>query len=91
MAKFTWGKEIEHFTVDFGNLKLEVTKYFPTKFDGNFAIKGQYQETPMYHSEFLNESAETVEYLIISYIARKNLGLNQHALVHGIAKALEIC
>lgn len=91
MSKFSWGKVIDNFALDFGGAGvLKITKYLPTKFVNGVGVRGEYDNEPLYHSESLSESATSIELLVISWIARKNLGLNQHNLVTGVARALAI-
>lgn len=80
MSKFAWGTVIDRFEYDFDGVKMEVTKYHPR--DDKNAI--------LFHCEQLSEATETLFELVIAFIARKNLGLNQHALVSGICRALEL-
>lgn len=89
MAKFAWGKVIERFEYDFDGEKVEVVKYFPIEFK-NCSPTGEYETTPAYHISKLSESSNSLQYMLIAYIARKNLGHNQQSLVAGICRALEI-
>ena len=77
MSKFPWGDVIEVFSYDFDGRTLEITKYRDR--DGS---------EPSYHCEELHTSYGTLDKTVIAWIAHKNLGLNQHALVDGIYKAL---
>lgn len=81
MNKFAWGKVIERFDYDFDGDKVEVVKYYPSTRNDN---------VPHFHIEELHESSDSLQYMLIAYIARKNLGLNQHSLVSGICRALEV-
>jgi hypothetical protein len=78
--RFVWGQVIERFEYDFDGLTMNVTKYHPRNEGDNI----------LYHCEELRQSTETIFELLISFIAYKRLGLNQHALVAGISKALEL-
>lgn len=89
MSKFTWGKVTEYFTYDFDGDKVEVVKYYAKEYkDGHYT--GEYETIPSYHIEELHESAHSLQYILISWIANKNLGLNQHALVAGVCRALDV-
>ena len=91
MSKFSWGRVIETFEYDFDGEKMEVTKFHPWKVDNGRILTGIPDETEIYyHCDELSESVESLHYLLIAWIARKNLGLNHGALVHGIAKALDV-
>jgi hypothetical protein len=87
MTKFPWGRVIERFDYDFDGEKVEVVKYFPKK--ANHLNMG-FEDAPQYHIEDLHESSNSLQYILISWIARKNLGLNQHALVAGVCRALDV-
>ena len=89
MNKFSWGKVISRSTYDFDGTVMNVVKYHPWKLDGCTILTGQPDETKIEFScEEINESCENLYYLIISFIAFKNLGLNQHTLVAGIGRSL---
>lgn len=88
--KFPWGRVIKRFQYDFDGKAVEVVKFYPTKFKNGIGVRGEYTETPKYHIEELSESANSLDYILVAWIARQRLGLNQHALVAGICRALEI-
>ena len=90
MKAFAWGRVIETFVYDFDGKTVEVVKYFPNKHDNGFFVKGEFEDETAYHIDELHESASSLDYILIAWIARQRLGLNQHALVGGIARALEI-
>jgi hypothetical protein len=80
MSRFTWGKVIDRFEYDFDGVKMEVTKYRPRNEEDNI----------LYFCNELNESSDKLFELVISFMARRKLGHNQHALVAGISRALEL-
>lgn len=80
MDKFVWGKVIDQFSYDFDGKVLEVTKYHPKN----------YPTSILYHCEEMHSSHHELDALVISWIAHKRLGLNQHNLVSGLCRALEI-
>ena len=88
MSKFPWGKVIEIFVYDFDGEEVEVVKYNPYKEFGRSSK--EFSEDVEYHIEDLHESAHSLQYILISWMAKKNLGLNQHSLVAGICRALEV-
>jgi hypothetical protein len=88
MAKFSWGKVIERFVYDFDGKEVEVIKYYPDKFIDGHHAKGEYESRPAFHIDSLNASAYTLDEIIITWIAKERLGLNQHTLVSGICRAL---
>lgn len=83
MSKFPWGKVIDRLFLDFDGDMLEIVKYHPSRLS---APEG----TIEFHIEDLHSSFGSVQSAVIAYIAYKNLGLNQYALVEGICRALEI-
>jgi hypothetical protein len=80
MSRFTWGKVIDRFEYDFDGVKMEVTKYHPRNEEDNI----------LYHCNELSESSDKLFELVISFMAYRKLGHNQHALVAGISRALEL-
>ena len=90
MSKFTWGRVVDKFELPFDGVTMEIVKYHPWEYN-NCTSTGRVDEGKiLYHCPQLNESAYSIQYLVIAWIAYKNLGLNEGALVRGIAKALEI-
>lgn len=89
MPKFTWGKVIEYFEYDFDGVKMTVVKYHP--YTSNTVGLGRaWSSEVLYHCEEIREGSNNLFYLIVSFMAHKKLGLNQRALVLGIAKSLEL-
>ena len=91
MKEFSWGKVIERFNYDFDGVPMEVTKYNPWERDGISILTGTPNLSLIeYHCEEIHEASASLQYLLISWIAYKNLGNNQHVLVSGLSKALGI-
>ena len=91
MAKFSWGRVIAQFDYDFDGSTMKVVKFHPWKTEGCTVLTGNPDETlTYYHCEELHESSDSLQYMLLSWIAHKNLGLNQRALVHGVAKAMGV-
>lgn len=91
MASFPWGQTIERFVLDFDGSKLLATKFHPWKSESSLVMVGDPDtSTVQYHCEELRQSTNSMQSLVIAWIANKNLGLNQHALVSGVCRALEI-
>lgn len=89
--RFPWGQVIDRFEYDFDGKKMELTKFHPWVSEKGHVRTGEpNMEEIQYHCDELSESAHSVEYMLLSWIARQKLGLNQHMLVAGIARALEI-
>lgn len=91
MKKFNWGRVIAVFDYDFDGSVMEVVKFHPWKRDGCTVLSGSPDDgITQYHCEELHESSDSLQYLLLSWIAYKNLGLNQRALVRGLAKAIGV-
>lgn len=92
MAKFTWGKVIEVFDYNLDGAKIEITKFHPWKRGDNGSVLTGEPDLGVvtFDCGELAEQSNKIEYLLLSWIARKNLGLNQHNLVAGVARALGV-
>lgn len=91
MTKFTWGEPIQTFEYDFDGEIMTVIKYHPWKTEGCTMLTGQPDKSEiLYSCKELSESCDSLQSLVISWIARKNLGHNQHGLVAGVTRALGI-
>lgn len=90
--KFTWGSLLEEFEYNFDGEVMRVTKYHPWVVDvgGTIRTGESNKNSIMYHCEELSESADNIVALIISWLTYKCVGLNQHALVAGICRALRV-
>lgn len=91
MAAFPWGKSIDLVALDFDGPVIQIEKYHPWKRDvSGQPIREANTAVVLYHVEELRESFETVEQAVIAWIAYRNLGHNQHALVAGVWRALGV-
>jgi hypothetical protein len=90
MSKFAWGKVIECFEYDFDGDKLSVTKYNPFNYEKNGGNTGRFTEEICYHVEEMREAFNSMQALLIAWIAYKNLGHNNGSLVAGVCRALEV-
>jgi len=90
MKRFPWGRVVERFEYDFDGEIMDVVKYHPFKRDGSTVLRKIDEEKISYSCEEISQSSVSLEHLVIAWIAYKSLGLNQHALVSGIARALEL-
>ena len=89
--KFAWGKVIDRFEYDFDGVTMNVVKFHPWETNGCEVLTGIHDESAVYyHCAELSESTDDLMALLISWMARKNLGLNQYALVSGVCRALGI-
>ena len=96
-AKFPWGKVLDRMSYDFDGQKFEVTKFYGHKFDEKghsvmdpVRLNSQLidESVVLYHCDEISQSAESLFGLLIAWITYKQLGLNNGALVAGIARAL---
>jgi hypothetical protein len=90
---FTWGQVIDIFDYDFDGKKFKVVKYHPWKERKGSSTLGNTPDFPdldviYFHNDELHQSEPNLDSLLLAWIARKNMGLNQHTLVAGIARAL---
>lgn len=89
--RFPWGKVLDYFSYDFDGTVMEVVKFHPWKSDDCHVRTGDPDDTQVhYHCEELHASFDTLDALLICWIAQKRLGMNQHALVTGVCKALGV-
>lgn len=92
MDKFSWGEVIDVFDYDLDGKKIEIIKFHPwQRSDNGKVLVGQPDlNVVQFDCDELSEHSNSIEYLLLSWIARKNLGLNQHNLVAGVARALGV-
>lgn len=83
--KFMLGEVINVFRYNFDGQELEIVKYYPRIDSRAIDIT-----RTMYACEEIREHSDSLMQLVISWIAYKNLGLNEGSLVAGICRALEI-
>lgn len=88
MNRFAWGKVIDYISLDFDGQVMEIVKYHPYK---EFGRSKEIDESRTeYHCEELHASATTMFGIVLQYIVEKQLGHNQHQLVAGLFRMLEI-
>lgn len=88
---FTWGEVIQRFHYDFDGKPLDVVKYHPWVSKNHRIHTGEPDRSRTeYHCEEMRSSYLSLDALIVAWIAYKRLGLNQHMLVDGLCRALEI-
>ena len=91
MAAYAWGRVIERFDFDMDGRVVEAIKYHPWRSkDGRVFTGDPDTERVEFHCEEMHESFFSLDALLIAWIARKNLGMNQSALVAGICRALAV-
>ncbi len=91
MRSFMWGKVIERFEYDFDGEVLEVVKYHPWNKSGSTLLRNDPNLNVVeYHCEAIRQSFNTLDGLLIAWIANRRIGGNQHYLVQGVCRALLI-
>lgn len=90
MKKFTWGKLIQVFDYDLDGQTIEIPKFHPwLRGERGTVLTGVPDlGAVQFHCEELGESSSNIQYVLLAWIARKNIGPNQHNLVEGISRAL---
>lgn len=89
MSRFWLGKPIQSYEFCFEDGTIEIVKYHPWKTDGCTLLTGEPDtEHVMYSLDEISQASDSMERLLIAYIAFKRLGLNQGALVNGVCRAL---
>lgn len=90
-CRFPWGKVLERFSYDFDGSTMDVVKFHPWKADGCIVKTGEPDTSRVhYHCEELQSSYGELDALLICWIAKKRLGINQHVLVSGVCRALGV-
>jgi hypothetical protein len=87
---FTWGQVIRRIQVDMDDTQIEVVKFHPWEVNGTVLVGSPDLSKIEYHIEDMSMSFNSMQSLMIAWIANRNLGLNQHALVAGVCRALDI-
>lgn len=91
MASFWLGKIVERHKIKlFPENTVEIIEYHPHIFINGRATKEVDSSKTMFHIEEFSQSADSIPEMILAYIAYKNLGCNQVALVSGIARMLKL-
>ena len=90
-SRFPWGQVIRQFNIDFDGEIMKVTKYHPWLTQDSNVLSGQPNMNAVeFHNAEMHESSASLDYLVLAWIAKKHLGMNQHALVSGVAKAFGV-
>ena len=86
---FAWGEKIDGFDLNLDGEVLRIVKYHPWKSKGCQVLTGQPDTDVInFHCAELRASYYSIYEVVIAWIAYKKLGLNQHALVSGVCRAL---
>lgn len=88
---FRWGKVIATFHLDVDGHVCRAVKYHPWKVIGSNIDVGTPDMTKvLYHNPDHHHSDSSIDALIIRWLTRRWLGLNQNQLADGIVRALSI-
>lgn len=88
---FSWGQPIAAFALNLDGQVCMILKYHPwVNEKGNIRVGRPDTDQVMFHNAATGYSDDSIQTAVIRWIAHTNLGLNQHALVAGICKALDV-
>jgi hypothetical protein len=88
---FTWGEVIDAYSMDIDDHHCTVISYHPWKSRNSVVQVGAPDKTRvLFHNTETSWSDQTMQASLIRWMAAKNLGLNQHMLVDGICRALNV-
>jgi hypothetical protein len=88
---FHWGQVLDAFRFDMDDKTCTILKYHPwVNEKGNIRIGRPDTTQVMFHNNETRNSDGSIQASLIRWIAHTNLGLNQHALVAGICRALDV-
>ncbi len=88
--KYIWGRVISDFKIEIDGYLLEVVKYHPFQFNGSIATKEIDLSTVLYGCDEISQSADSMMQILVAWVVYKQLGMNQGALVQGIARMLKL-
>ena len=84
MSKFPWGRIINTFVSDFDGTEVTIIKFYPWVYENGRNEKIEY------HCEEINQSADSLIGILITWMVEHQLGRNQGALIQGIARMLKL-
>lgn len=87
MSRFTWGRTINTFVYDFDGVEVTIIKFHPFYEDNT---RKPDMEKIEYHCEEINQSADSLIGILITWMVEHQLGHNQGALIQGIARMLKL-
>lgn len=88
MKKFPWGRTINTFVYDFDGVEVTIIKFHPFYEDNN-TLKPDMEKIE-YHCEEINQSADSLIGILITWMVDHQLGRNQGSLIQGIARMLKL-
>lgn len=90
MNKFVWGKVIDKFDYDFDGIEVNIVKYHPWMYEKGRSTHKPDMEKIEYYCEEISQSSNTLMGILLSWIVYRQLGMNQDALVTGLARMLKL-
>ena len=86
-----WGETIGTFDLDFDGARCVIVKYHPwISKRGKVYIDKPDKTRVLFYNTETSWSDRSMQASVLRWMTRKNLGLNQHALVEGVCKALNV-
>jgi len=90
MKKFPWGRITNTFVYDFDGVEVTIIKFHPWVYEKGYSTKKPDMEKIEYHCEEINQSADSLITLLLTWMVEHQLGHNQGALTQGIARMLKL-
>lgn len=90
MNKFPWGRVIDTFIYDFDGTEVTIIKFYPWVYENGRNTRKPDMEKIEYHCEEINQSADSLIGILITWMVEHKLGRNQGALIQGIARMLKL-
>lgn len=90
MKKFPWGRTINTFVYDFDGVEVTIIKFYPWVYENGRNTRKPDMEKIEYHCEEINQSADSLIGILITWMVEHQLGRNQGALIQGIARMLKL-
>lgn len=90
MKKFPWGRTINTFVYDFDGVEVTIIKFYPWVYENGRNTNKFDHKTVEYHCEEINQSADSLITLLLTWMVEHQLGHNQGALIQGIARMLKL-
>ena len=87
ISRFPWGRIINTFVYDFDGVEVTIIKFHPFYEDNT---RKPDMEKIEYHCEEINQSADSLIGILITWMVEHQLGRNQGALIQGIARMLKL-
>ena len=90
ISRFPWGRIINTFVYDFDGVEVTIIKFHPWVYENGYSTKKPDMEKIEYYCEEINQSADSLIGILITWMVEHQLGRNQGALTQGIARMLKL-